>query len=66
MNGVFFEISNEDLMLIEGGRDWWGVAAGAFAVIAGACAVAVAPEPVGKFCGGVAICAGVVSILQSW
>jgi len=68
MNG-FMELTEDDLMMIDGGVSAWGIACGAFTIVAGVSAVVggaaamFAPEPVAtKIVGYSAITGGISTI----
>ncbi|WAM31709.1 class IIb bacteriocin, lactobin A/cerein 7B family [Caldicellulosiruptor naganoensis] len=65
----FIKLTEEDLMMIDGGVSGWGIACGVFTIVAGACAVVggvaamFAPEPVAtKVVGYSAIVGGIATI----
>ena len=68
--GAFEALNDDELMLVDGGINWWGVASGALTIvaggisIAGGCCMLATPEPTGltKAGGYLAISGGVASI----
>ena len=73
LNNGLNELTMEEILLLDGGVNWWGVASGVLSVAGGlfaAAAATVSPEPVSKTYGyysaGCWIASGVTGIIAAF
>lgn len=60
------QLLEEELFLVDGGKNWWYIVGGSITTVAGVAGVIVSPGLGGKLTSGAAAVSGIAIVVDGW